>query len=982
MKGSISLRKQITILTTVLMLIQSAALILGLIFSGIFTLLDAETYKTLTSVSVSRAEYIDSLMKELVKRTADEANELNLDVQKISNAAGVLTEDIYLNDKVYAEAALLSGNRIIKLLQSANITGAFVIFNGSNARKQNKQAHSAVYIRNAAQENSHTLKYYQIEVGPTEIARHNKITSSFHWDLDLEFDDENSEKYDYYTKPMMTATKKMEATEQYGYWSRPYDILGDNCEVVTYTVPLIDNRGVPYAVLGIEVSAAYMIRNYLAINELPYKNSFYLLAAQKENKIMLDWYLSSRPIARNYMTNSNFISTHSVRETELHEANLSKLGSMYCDIRPINMYGRNAAFANENWSLVSFAPQSQLKESSIRITQLLFVIFGIITIFSFLVSFFVTKVSMRKISGLSKYLKNLEPYQEINFKRTGLQEIDDLMRAVENFNQDIKDAVHKTSHIFKLTSLSIGGFEVREDIGQAILTEFVSSMLHLDTNKPISKCVWDMHYDKLTENPVPMAEDIYEYVDEDDGNVKYLQILENIIETGRVGVVLDVTKEVEEKRQLAYRIEHDDLTQLYSREAFKRKVYDILLSEPDKKGFMLFSDLDNLKYINDTFGHDVGDEFIKSAAKMYSEFIQDGAVVARISGDEFAVYVHGFDSKEEMKALIDKRLVDNEEHKFSTPDGTVRRIRSSTGVAWFPDDSRDVTELLKLSDYAMYEVKHRDKGGISEFDRLSYRQNAYLLDNRDSINVLLDEGLIRFAYQPIVDLKTGEIFAYEMLMRPLHDDFKSPLEVLTVARNQSKLGRLERLIIFKAFESIRENQDKLQKVKLFINSIPNQTLSESDLWQLTQSYGDLFYKAVIEVIETESDSPSQMQLKIKIVREMGMMVAIDDFGSGYSNEMRILSIQPEVIKIDMEMVQGVHSDPDKKVLIANLLQFCHSRGSRVIAEGVEEAEDLRTIIELGVDFVQGYYTGKPNFEVKDIEESMKKEILSLQPPTD
>lgn len=980
MRGSISLRRQITILTTVLMLIQSAALILGLFFSGIFTLLDAETYKTLTSVSVSRAEYIDSLIKDLVKRTADEADELNLDFQKISNTAGVLTEDIYLDDKIYAEAALSSGNRIIKLLQSANISGAFVVFNGSNARKQNKNAHSAVYIRNVAQENSRKLKYYQIEIGPTEIARQNKITSSFHWNLDLEFEDKNSERYDYFTKPMMIASKKMAATEQYGYWSRPYDILGDNCEVVTYTVPLIDNRGVPYAVLGIEVSAAYMMRNYLAIDELPYDNSFYLIAAKKENKIMLDWYLSSRPITKNYMTDEDYLSIGSVEKTELYETDLSKLGAMYCDIRPINMYGKNAAFADENWSLISFAPQSKLKESSIRITRLIFAIFGVTTVLSFLVNFFVTKLSMRKIAGLSEYLRNLEPYQEINFKRTGLQEIDNLMTAVEKFNQDIKDAVHKTSHIFKLTSLSIGGFEVREDIGQAILTEFVSSILHLDTDKPVSKCIWDMYYEKLTENPVPMAEDIYEYVDEEEGSVKYLQILENIIETGRVGVVLDVTKEVEEKNRLAYRIEHDDLTQLYSREAFKRKVYDILISEPDKKGFMLFSDLDNLKYINDNFGHDIGDEFIKAAANMYSEFMQDGAVVARISGDEFAVYAHGFDSKEEMRDLIERRLVQNEEHTFSTPDGVMRRIRSSTGVAWFPDDSRDVTELLKLSDYAMYEVKHRDKGGIFEFDRSSYRKNAYLLDNRDSINILLDEELIQFAYQPIVDLKTGEIFAYEMLMRPTKEDFKSPLEVLTVARNQSKLGKLEKLIMFKAFESIRENQDKLKKVKLFINSIPNQTLSESDLWQLTQEYGDLFYKVVIEVIETESDSPNQMQIKIKTVREMGMMVAIDDFGSGYSNEMRILSIQPDIIKIDMEMVQGVHGDPDKEALIANLLKFCQSRGSRVIAEGIEESEDLQTIIKLGVDFVQGYYTGKPNLEVKDIEEAIKEEILSLQPP--
>lgn len=404
----------------------------------------------------------------------------------------------------------------------------------------------------------------------------------------------------------------------------------------------------------------------------------------------------------------------------------------------------------------------------------------------------------------------------------------------------------------------------------------------------------------------------------------------------------------------------------------------MITANPDQKGFMLFSDLDNLKYINDNFGHDVGDDFIKSAARMYSEFMKENAVVARISGDEFAVYAHGFSSKEEMQELIKKRFADNESFTFTTPDGVVRRIRSSTGIAWFPEDSRDVSELLKLADYAMYEVKHSDKGGVSEFNRSSYHKNAYLLDNRDSINVLLDERRIRFAYQPIVDLKTGEIFAYEMLMRPTIDDFKSPLEVLTVARNQSKLGKLEKLIMFQAFESIRANQEELKDVKLFINSIPSQILPDHDLEVLKKNYSDLFHKIVIEVIEIESESPAQMQIKIDKAREMGMMLAIDDFGSGYSNEMRILSIQPEIIKIDMEMVQGVHKDPDKEALIANLLGFCQSRGSRVIAEGIEDAEDLKTIIKLGVDFVQGYYTGKPNFEVKDIGEDIKQEIRSLQ----
>lgn len=979
MRRSMSLRKQITILTTVLMLIQSVALIIGLIFSGIFTLLDTEAYKTLQNVTESRSDYINSIFKDLVKHTSQEADELNRELQKLANREGISTETIYMKDEAYMEAASLGGDRVIKLLQSANISGAFLIFEGSNARKENPAAHSAVYIRKSSQENLNNIFNYQIEVGPTIVAKQNKITSSFNWSLDMLFNDISLPEYDYYSKPMMAGvTNRKEATEQYGYWSKPQDILGDNNAVVTYSLPLINDNGVPYAVLGIEMSGSFIAGNYLPVGELPYNNSFYIMAAKDGSNLLLDWYLSSRPITRNYLTSNSYLHMKRVELTNLYEVSLSKLEPMYCDVKPLNMYGANAIYSNDSWYLVSFAPQSNLKESSIHVTNLLVVIISITTLLSFLANFFGTKISMRKISGLSEYLKKLGPYQEINFKRTGMSEIDNLMTAVEKFNQDIKKSVAKTSHIFKLTSLPIGAFEVRDDIAQVILTDFVISLLHLETDRPISKEDWEMHYKRLTENPLSSEDDIYEYRDSVDGRKMYLQILENTIDTGKVGVVFDVTKDVTEKQRLAYMVDHDELTQLYSREAFKRRVYDMITANPDKKGFMLFSDLDNLKYINDNFGHDVGDEFIKSAARMYSEFMKENAAIARISGDEFAVYTHGFSSKEEMQELIKERFTDNESFTFATPDGVVRRIRSSTGIAWFPEDSRDVSELLKLADYAMYEVKHSDKGGISEFNRSSYHKNAYLLDNRDSINVLLDERRIRFAYQPIVDLKTGEIFAYEMLMRPTIDDFKSPLEVLTVARNQSKLGKLEKLIMFQAFESIRANQEELKDVKLFINSIPSQILPNHDLEVLKKNYSDLFHKIVIEVIEIESESPAQMQIKIDKAREMGMMLAIDDFGSGYSNEMRILSIQPEIIKIDMEMVQGVHKDPDKEALIANLLGFCQSRGSRVIAEGIEDAEDLKTIIKLGVDFVQGYYTGKPNFEVKDIGEDIKQEIRSLQ----
>lgn len=302
-----------------------------------------------------------------------------------------------------------------------------------------------------------------------------------------------------------------------------------------------------------------------------------------------------------------------------------------------------------------------------------------------------------------------------------------------------------------------------------------------------------------------------------------------------------------------------------------------------------------------------------------------------------------------------------------TPDGKAHRVRSSAGLAWYPDDSDNITDLLKLSDYAMYEAKHNRKGTMFEFDQESYKENAYLLENREAINRLLDEGLIRFAFQPIVDLATGEIYAYEALMRPLLDNFQSPLEILSVAASQSKLNQLERLVIFTAFDYVRDHLDEIGQRRIFINSIPSQKLPPEDIQQMHQRYPEeVFRRVMIEITEDVDYSPQLLDDKVQSVRGMGLPIAIDDFGSGYSNEMRILALEPDVVKIDMGIIRGIHADPNKQQLVANIVGFCKPKGISMVAEGVEDAEDLMEVTRQGIDYVQGYYTARPNFELKEL----------------
>ena len=255
---------------------------------------------------------------------------------------------------------------------------------------------------------------------------------------------------------------------------------------------------------------------------------------------------------------------------------------------------------------------------------------------------------------------------------------------------------------------------------------------------------------------------------------------------------------------------------------------------------------------------------------------------------------------------------------------------------------------------------------------------SYLLENREAINRLLDEQLIRFAFQPIVDLKTAEISGYEALMRPLLETFKNPSEVLAVAAAQSKLAQLERMIMLMAFQTIAEHAQEIGECKIFINSIPSQMLNHEDYLILETQYAQHFKRVVFEVTEEESRNAEGLAKKINYIRKDGIQIALDDFGSGYSNEIRILSLLPDIIKIDMEMIQGIHNNVDKQNLVANLVSFCHNKGVKVVAEGIETSADLVTVIEMDVDYAQGYYLGRPAFEFSAINPELQKEIRDRQ----
>lgn len=175
-------------------------------------------------------------------------------------------------------------------------------------------------------------------------------------------------------------------------------------------------------------------------------------------------------------------------------------------------------------------------------------------------------------------------------------------------------------------------------------------------------------------------------------------------------------------------------------------------------------------------------------------------MVSRLSGDEFVVFFHGFADKEGIRRVLegDSPSHENGDHPAA---GSVRvPVPGLGGVSWYPDDSRQYDVLIRYADFAMYMVKRTNKGQFNEFDRERYVREAHLLQCKEELNDLLENERVSFQFQPIVDARTGALFGVEALIRPHTENIKTPYELLSLARSQSKLGEVERLTWFKALE--------------------------------------------------------------------------------------------------------------------------------------------------------------------------------------
>ncbi|MBR1750998.1 MAG: EAL domain-containing protein [Ruminococcus sp.] len=241
----------------------------------------------------------------------------------------------------------------------------------------------------------------------------------------------------------------------------------------------------------------------------------------------------------------------------------------------------------------------------------------------------------------------------------------------------------------------------------------------------------------------------------------------------------------------------------------------------------------------------------------------------------------------------------------------------------------------------------------------------------ERVEKILDENLFTYHFQPIVSARTGEIYSYEALMRSRDDPGITPFLILKYAELTGRLRDIEKDTFINILRFIDENKDKFFGRPVFINSIPNTHLTDEDEQTVSQLLEKNSAYTVVEMTE-EAEIPEQELDKIKEkYSKMNIRIAIDDYGTGYSNVKNLLRYTPNFVKIDRSLLSEVHNDPQKRHFVREIIDFCHENGILALAEGVETAEELRSVILFGVDLIQGYYTARPS---PDIPQAIPREI--------
>ncbi|TWT00531.1 EAL domain-containing protein [Planomicrobium sp. CPCC 101079] len=434
---------------------------------------------------------------------------------------------------------------------------------------------------------------------------------------------------------------------------------------------------------------------------------------------------------------------------------------------------------------------------------------------------------------------------------------------------------------------------------------------------------------------------------------------------GVYGIAKDITEKVEHQKLMEELVFFDSLTKLPNRKLFEDRLMQVLKQTEtnENSAAVLFLDLDRFKFINDSLGHHLGDEFLKTVSKRLVESVSKTDTVSRFAGDEFAILLPNSGQQEAISLAMSLNKTMSEPFDIM---GHSLTVSASIGIAFSAGTGETVDSLIKKADTAMYYTKKYGKNNYTVYSEELDQKTAYkLILERDLKSAIINQELT-LHYQPIVDLKTEEVRAMEALIRWNHPELGMvpPDNFIPISEESGQIVAIGKWVLYKACAQNKAWQDfGFPPIKICVN-ISTIQLQHPNFVQTVQrvledtgleaKWLELEVTESILMEETKTLKDSLIQLKA-----LGISLSIDDFGTGYTSLSYLRQFSFDRVKIDRSFVSDIAGDLNGKAITSTIISLAHKLGMQVIAEGIEEEVQLSFLKEENCDEGQGYYFSRP-----------------------
>ncbi|MDD3367704.1 MAG: bifunctional diguanylate cyclase/phosphodiesterase [Lachnospiraceae bacterium] len=959
-KRNKTLKKWILLSIITIVFLQAAIIIGVILMSRTPARLDSSSVQSLVNMVDTRGEALQKKITSWTDMTTLQTGVESMFQYEAQKKRMSISE--FMKDKENRKQALNSITSVVlNALRDSESTCSYVILENPEGRNKKE----ALILRDLnPQDNPSNNSDILVEAGSSDMLFNQGFTLDSFWSEQLPVDEESA----FYQIPMNAGSKYPDyKAEDLGYYSGVSRFRDKDLEHITYSIPLLDENHRSYGVIGFAVTCDYM-KKQMPSNELAPDSaaSYSLGILNSENQLEI------------VLTENSFFQALLPGKARF---NLQKLATndklfniitgddkehLVAGLHSMRLYNTNTPFVGEQWVLCGVIDSDTLYRSS---SQLFFAMLIAVLIslgISIVGAIWLTERFTKPIHTLLVGVEEMEAGAG-KLPQTDIVEFDELAETIEKKNRLIYKAGSKVADILDIADMNLGVVEYSAESDMVFCTRQVLNILH-------EVCPgWNNNY-VSRKNFTELYERVRGHFTKAEGEKGiFYYTRENInpvwISVKRVGsrengicVVQDVTENMHEKAKILHDRDFDVLTNLHNRRAFAREIKKLVDDGGCTNGILTIWDLDHLKYTNDTYGHDMGDKYICMMGQILRNHSFANAISARLSGDEFVLFVYGEAEVDLIEQV--KQLHESMQHtKMILPDGTSLNMSASGGMARYSQDGATYAELIKYADFAMYENKKTAKGTIKLFDHDTFVRDYILVQGIGELSRILSEESIRYAFQPIVSVKDYKVFAYEALMRPISDILKSPSDVLRLAESQSAMGKVERMTWFHALGAFAKMRQKGSHQKLFVNSMPDQFMSEDSLHELEDKYHDLLPDVVMETTEGSKLDARIEEQKQRWCKRWNIENALDDYGTGYSNTDILVSHSYQYLKLDRSLVKDIHLSSSTQALVEGMIAYGHANGSKVIAEGVELKEELDVLVGLGIDYGQGYYFAKPGFSL-------------------